>query len=115
MIGSSDHKHRVERRAFFPHESGGGGIATGGRINVDSGVFNPELHPITEWAHSSLRHRIDASIAHEYEEARLGSHELALESAPETDLPIGGAVRRLLRAIRMHEQGFRGGNSSRRR
>ncbi len=55
MIGSSDQKHGVERRAFFPHESDGGGVAPGGRISVDSGILNPELHPLKEWANATLR------------------------------------------------------------
>src|SRR4051794_11474917 len=42
-IGSSDHDRGVAWRTFFPGERNGGGVATGGRINVDSGVLNAEL------------------------------------------------------------------------
>jgi hypothetical protein len=115
MIGSSDHRRGGERHAFFPDEVDGGGVAPGGRISIDSGVLNPDLHPVKAWADETLRRRIDATIAHEYEEARGGTHAYAVEQAPETDLPVGGRVRKLLRAIRLSEQGFGGGPSSRTR
>ena len=108
MIGSSDHKRGGERHAFFPDEKDGGGVAPGGRISVDSGVLTPELHPAREWADETLRRRIDATIAHEYEEAVGGTHRHAVEHSPETGLPVGGRVRKLLRAIRRSEQGFPG-------
>ena len=38
-------------------------------------------------------------IAHEYEEARLGTHELALNHAMKTELPISDGARRILRAM----------------
>jgi hypothetical protein len=110
-IGSSDHKHRIDWCAFNPHERDAGGLATGGRINVDSGVLNPVWNAgvigprgSALWACSRLRDRIDAAIAHEEMEYRTGSHESAVELAPETDLPVGGRVRALLRAIRLGEQ-----------
>ena len=54
-----------------------------------------------EWAKSRLRDRLDAVIAHEYEEARRGrSHVEALEHAPETELPIREDARVVLRAMR---------------
>jgi hypothetical protein len=112
-IGSSDLLRGVAWRAFFPHERDGGGVATGGRINVDSGVLNPEFNaerigPRAQalWERSRLRDRIAATIAHEFEEAEGGSHEYAVEHAPEIDLPIGGRARALLRAIRLGEQRF---------
>ncbi|MGO9809193.1 MAG: hypothetical protein ACLP53_00060 [Isosphaeraceae bacterium] len=43
QIGSSDHKHGVPWRTFFPNEGSGGGISPGGRINVDSCILNPDL------------------------------------------------------------------------
>ena len=55
------------------------------------------------WAKSSLRHRLDALIAHEETEFRTGSHILALRIAPQTDLPISEAARNLLR--QMSEEG----------
>jgi len=44
--------------------------------------------------------RQDAIIAHEFEEGIRGSHEAALEHAPETGLSIKEEARRLLRAQR---------------
>ena len=35
-IGSSDHDHGIASFAFNPYERDGGGISTGGRINLDS-------------------------------------------------------------------------------
>jgi hypothetical protein len=119
-IGSSDHDHGIAWAAFNPYERQGGGLSPGGRINVDSGVLNPawnaaRIGPFAQalWEKSRLRHRIDAAIAHEYEEHQGGSHESAVENAPETELPVGGRVRALLRAIRLGET--RGGGSSPRR
>jgi hypothetical protein len=118
-IGSSDHDHGIAWCAFNPHERDGGGLSTGGRINVDSGVLNPRWHSEmigqsaqALWEKSRLRHRIDAAIAHEDAEWRTGSHAAAIEHAPETELPVGGPVRALLRAIRLGEQATRGGGPS---
>ncbi len=43
FIGASDRKHGMVWRAFFPHEQDGGGNSPGGRLNLDSGVFNDDL------------------------------------------------------------------------
>jgi hypothetical protein len=106
QIGSSDHEYGVPWRVFFPHEGTGGGHAPGGRISVDSGVLNPELDaaeigPKAQaiWEKARLRDRIDAIIAHEFEEAARGSHEAAVRAAPETALPLGEDARGILRAI----------------
>lgn len=115
QIGSSDYEHGVPWRTFFPHERDGGGNSPGGRINVDSGVLNPRWHdevigPQAQsvWEKARLRDRIDSAIAHEFEEAEAGgSHDLAVENAPDTALPIGEKVRELLRAIRAGEQQHR--------
>jgi hypothetical protein len=119
QIGSSDRAHNIEWCAFNPYERDGGGLSTGGRINVDSGVLNPgwnaaRIGPRARaiWEKSRLRDRIDAAIVHEFEEHRCGSHEQAVERAPETDLPVGGRARALLRAIRLGEQSTRGGDPS---
>ena len=119
QIGSADRLHDIPWCAFNPYERDGGGLAPGGRINVDSGVLNPEwnarqIGPVARaaWGRSRLRDRIDAAITHEFEEGRGGSHEFAVEHAPETDLPVGGRVRALLRAIRLREQATRRGGSS---
>ena len=120
-IGSSDHRHGLGVTAFNPYERDAGGVSPGGRLNVDSGVLNPEqmshlASPAPEaWRKARLRTLIDAAIAHEDMEWRAVTHEAAVELAPETDMPIGEKPRTLLRAIRLGEQGFRGGSPSPRR
>ena len=47
----------------------------------------------------NLGDRIDAIIAHEWEEDQLGSHEAAMKHAPKTQLPISDGARRILRAM----------------
>jgi hypothetical protein len=105
-IGSSDHDHGIKWCAFNPYERDGGGLSTGGRINLDSGALNPDQ--ITErygrgagelWARSSLRDRQDALIAHEDAEWHTGDHEAALKAGPETELPISDRAREILRAM----------------
>jgi hypothetical protein len=111
-IGSNDHVHGLSGAAFNPYERDGGGNDPNGPVNVDSGVFNPEL--MTEaytkktakvWRKSRLRDRIDAIIAHEISEADHGTHEAALKMAPKTELPINDRARRIL--VEM-EKGWRG-------
>jgi hypothetical protein len=115
-IGSRDIENGV-RRNFFPDEGGGGGFGTDGGINLDSGIFNPALmdHYGTEaakaWAHASVDVRARAIIPHEDIEWRTGSHDLAVELSPETELSIGRHARKLLRIIRLGAQDFRGGSS----
>jgi hypothetical protein len=116
-IGSSDYEQRLSWRAFFPEEEEAGGVATGGRINIDSGVLNPNRMnylpapaPVA-WTHARLRDRIDAAIAHEDAEWRHGSHEAAVEYAPKTELPISQAARTLLTLISLAEQAIPRGDS----
>ena len=48
QIGAFDHDFDLRLAAFHPKERTGGGISPGARINLNSGVFNPELlvpHP----------------------------------------------------------------------
>jgi hypothetical protein len=88
-------------RAFDPDERTGGSVSTG--IVIDSGVLNPELLKGKKggrvWANETLRNRIDAIIAHEWEEGRHGTHPAALKAAPKTDLPISDEARRICRAM----------------
>jgi hypothetical protein len=111
-IGWSDHDHGLEGAAFNPHERDGGGLAPSGRINLDSGSFNPEQ--ITRqygkragklWAKSRLRDRWDALVAHEDTEWRTGSHEGAVQAALETELPISDRARRILVEMRRERRG----------
>jgi hypothetical protein len=94
------------RRAFFPHEANGGGVTVGRGINVDSGVLNPNLlgDPAgggiaRTWSRARLRDRMDAVIAHEFEEATSGAHGAALANAPNTKLRISAAARQILREM----------------
>jgi hypothetical protein len=100
MIGADDPYRRIPWRAFEPDERTGGYITSG--ITVNSGVLNPELlkgNGSRIWPKARLRDRIDAIIAHEWEEYRHGTHEAALKAAPKTGLPISSGARRILRAL----------------
>jgi hypothetical protein len=107
-IGSNDHDHGLIGVSFNPYERDGGGVNPAGQINLESGSFNPEQ--LTErygekagrlWARSRLRDRWDALIAHEDAECRAGGdHDMALKTAPETDLPISDRAREIPRAMK---------------
>ena len=94
--------------SFMPHERNGGGNDPRGGLTLDSGVFNSGLLGTLpgnrEWAKARLRDRIDAAIAHEFEESRFGSHIEALRHAPDTALPIREESRRILSAMRPSEK-----------
>jgi hypothetical protein len=67
---------------------------------VDSGVLNPDLLKRQKggriWPKIRLKDRIDAIIAHEYEELRAGgNHADAIKAAAKTKLPITDEARRL--------------------
>jgi hypothetical protein len=84
-----------------PRGTTGGNKTTG--VSVDSGVLNPELlkgHKGSRiWPKMRLKDRIDAIIAHEYEEIQAGGkHAEALKAAAKTELPISEKARRLNRA-----------------
>ena len=112
QIGTSDYKNRVEWRTFFPDERDGGNVTAVGRINVDSGVLNPDLlmkdygaNAAKVWASERLRNRIDAIIIHELSEYEAGSHEEALALAPQTERPVTERTRKILRTM---ESGWKG-------
>jgi hypothetical protein len=101
MNGQPDYGGTGQWRAFDPDEREGGRNTTG--VVVDSGVLNPELLSGEKggriWPKLSLRNRIDAIIAHEYEELRAGGdHAAAIKNAAKTKLPISDEARRLNRA-----------------
>jgi hypothetical protein len=104
-IGSSDLTHGIRHAAVNPFERTGGGNGPGGRLTVDSGVFNPDLHAdlgkevSSRWAKSRLRHRVDAIIAHDHTEFLGASHAEAVKRAADTELPISASARRLVRVI----------------
>lgn len=100
LQGADDLRPYMRWCAFDPEGRTGGRISRG--ITVNSGVLNPEL--ITGkgsrvWANARLRDRIDAVIAHEYEESRTTDHAAALKAAPRTELPVTAGARRILRAM----------------
>ena len=81
------------------------------RINLNSGVFNPELlvpHPSPTvssiWGKARLRDRCDAVIAHEYHEGQGVSHSEAERRAADTELRITDGARRILRAMAERER-----------
>jgi hypothetical protein len=106
QVGAFDHDFGFRRAAFHPKERTGGGNSPGARINLNSGVLNPDLlvrHPSPAvssiWQRARLRDRCDAVIAHEYHEAQGLSHVEAERRAAETDLPLTEGARRILRAM----------------
>ena len=42
-IGVGDPEHSIRHAAFIPHEVDGGGNTPEGRLNLDSGILNPDL------------------------------------------------------------------------
>jgi hypothetical protein len=70
---------------------------------IDSGVLNPDVlkgeKGAKVWAKARLRDRLDATIAHEYEELRRGgNHAAAIKAAPKTELPVSEESRHINRA-----------------
>ena len=100
-IGASVRERGIVWCAFDPHGRDGGNITTG--VTVNSSVLNPDLLKGRKggliWPRASLRDRIDAIIAHEWEEDRHGSHEVALKKAPRTELSVSDGARWILRAM----------------
>jgi hypothetical protein len=102
MNGQPDLDDNGQWHAFNPRGRKGGENTTG--VVVDSGVLNPDLLKGKKggriWPKMRLKDRIDAIIAHEYEELRAGGkHAVALKAAATTKLPISDEARRLNRAI----------------
>lgn len=101
MIGQPDYDGDGRWQAFNPYGRQGGENTTG--VVIDSGVLNPRLIEGEKggriWSQTRLRDRIDATIAHEYEDLlHGGSHAAAIRKAATTNLPISEAARRLNRA-----------------
>ncbi len=78
QIGVGDAEHGIRHAAFMPHEVDGGGNTPDGRLNLDSGILNADLFNGLEpeasdaYAKARLRDRVDAGIAHEFEEVKGG-------------------------------------------
>ena len=101
MNGQPDYGGDGRWRAFDPNTRTGGQNTTG--VTVNSGVLIPELLKGEKggriWPKMRLKDRIDAIIAHEYEELMAaGKHVNALKEAARTKLPISDEARRLNRA-----------------
>jgi hypothetical protein len=113
QIGMPDDIAGNDWAAFHPHGMEGGNNSPDGRLIVDSGVLNLDLlrrdygsEAARLFEKSRLRDRLDAIIAHEYEEHRHGmDHEAALRAAPWTKLPITERAREICQAM---ERGWRG-------
>ncbi len=82
-------------------EREGGHITTG--ITVNSGCLNPDLLKGQKGGRigskARLRDRIDAVVAHEWEESKTVDHVAALKAAAKTDLPVSEGARRILKAM----------------
>ena len=106
-IGMPDANHGIRWAAFHPHGTIGGSYSPDGRLIADSGVLNTDLlkagydeKAAGLFERSRLRDRLDAIIAHEYEEHRHGmSHTEALKAAPKTELPISQEAREICREM----------------
>jgi hypothetical protein len=101
LIGAADPYRRKPWHTFDPDGTVGGNITIG--ITVNSGVLNPDLLKGKKggklWSEARLRDRIDAVIAHEFEEDRHITHQEAVRAAPKTDLPITRGARQILKAM----------------
>jgi hypothetical protein len=107
-IGMIDGDFNYRLAALRARQVDRGGVhpPTGG-INLDAGIFKPGILEGTMPPEVSLMHdksrasvNMDEIIAHEYEEGMRGSHEAAIEHAPNTKLTIKEESRSLLRAQR---------------
>jgi hypothetical protein len=101
QIGQPDYDGDGHWRSFDPNGRKGGANTTG--AVVDSGVLNPDLLKGQKggriWPKMRLKDRIDAAIAHEYEELHAdGRHARAVKNAAKTKLLISQEARRLNRA-----------------
>jgi hypothetical protein len=113
QIGMPDDDRGIPWAAFHPLGTQGGYNAPDGRIVVESGLFNFDLlredygeEAARLYADSDVTSRLDAIIAHEYEEHRRGgSHVEALKYAPSSELPITDQAREIARAM---QEGWRG-------
>jgi hypothetical protein len=110
--GMPDDKRGIQWAAFHPLDREGGYNSPDGRLVVESGLFNFDLlrkdygeEAGKMFADSDVTSRLDAIIAHEYEECRhRGSHVEALKHAPVTELPITDRARQIATAM---ERGWR--------
>jgi hypothetical protein len=106
-IGMPDDDRGLRWAAFHPLGKQGGYNSPDGRLVVESGLLNLDLlkkdygEEASElFGKSRLCDRLDAIIAHEYEECRRGgSHLEALKHAPATVLAITERAREICEAM----------------
>jgi hypothetical protein len=73
-----------------------------GGINVDGAIFDDNFLPFGSWRNAKVGDRLDAIIAHEYEQvlsreaSDVGRHFEALSNGPRTQLNISEAARTIL-------------------
>ena len=97
----------------MPHEVDGGGNTPDGRINLDGGILNEDLferlgpEASDAYARARLWDRIDAGIAHEFEEAKGGAATNMPTNTPEDGAAHPIRVRELARKIRDADAGMR--------
>jgi hypothetical protein len=114
QIGMPDDDRGIPWATFHPLGKQGGYNSPDGRLVVEFGLFNPDLLREDYGEEAARIHtdsgstsRLDAIIAHEYEEHRhAGSHVEAITHAPSAELPITDRARAIARAMQM---GWRGG------
>lgn len=107
QIGMPDDQRGIPWAAFHPLGGEGGYNSPDGRLVVESGLFNFGLFRKAYgekagkmFADSDVTSRLDAIIAHEYEECRhRGSHVETLKHAPVTELPITDRARQIATAM----------------
>lgn len=105
----------VENGTAFSMEHGWGGRnarpegsngVTKGGVNVDYGIFDPELLPLASWKTASLRDRIDAVIIHEMLEynsraaTTAARHRVAILRSASTKKDVSKRARKILRDFR---------------
>ncbi len=67
-------------------------------IEVDAGIFG-DFPKLPGWKKSGFKTRMDAIIAHEFEEYKGAEHGTAITRAPKTSLKISEAARKLLEEL----------------
>lgn len=98
--GAPDFDRDGKWRAFDWRGRTGGNVTSG--VYVNSGVLNPALLKGSGsriWPKARLRDRIDAIVAHEWEESRTADHIAALKASSKTELAVTDGARRILRAM----------------
>ena len=113
QIGMPDDDRGIPWAAFHPLGTEGGYNSPDGRLVVESGLFNFDLlredygeDAARLYADSDVTSRLDAIIAHEYEETATGAAMSRRSNMPlPPELPITDRAREIARAM---QKGWRG-------